>query len=108
MSGFVGTWHIYEMEKWDEDYFNMETQAYIEIQADGIGNFQFGLVSGYLSGDAYFVDDGARFEFTWEGSDELDPVTGSGWIARLDKDQVEGRITLHLGDSSKFRAERAD
>jgi hypothetical protein len=24
---FVGTWHIYEMEMWDEDYFNMEVQA---------------------------------------------------------------------------------
>jgi len=24
---FVGTWHIYEMSEWDEDYFNMETQA---------------------------------------------------------------------------------
>jgi hypothetical protein len=27
----VGLWYIYEMEMWDEDYFNMETQAYIEI-----------------------------------------------------------------------------
>jgi hypothetical protein len=23
---FTGTWHIYEMEAWDEDYFNMEVQ----------------------------------------------------------------------------------
>jgi hypothetical protein len=29
---FIGTWHIYEMSEWDEDYFNMETQAYIEIE----------------------------------------------------------------------------
>lgn len=28
---FVGTWHIYEMEMWDEDYFNMEVQAYITM-----------------------------------------------------------------------------
>ena len=26
---FTGTWHIYEMEMWDEYYFNMEVQAYI-------------------------------------------------------------------------------
>ena len=26
---FTGTWHIYEMEMWDEDYFNMELQAYL-------------------------------------------------------------------------------
>lgn len=48
--GFIGTWHIYDMEMWDEDYFNMETQAYVEISPDNLGNFQFGLVSGYLDG----------------------------------------------------------
>lgn len=40
---FVGTWHIYEMETWDEDYFNMEVQAYIEIDSRNLGHFQFGL-----------------------------------------------------------------
>ena len=29
---FEGTWHITAMENWDEDYFNMEVQAYIEVQ----------------------------------------------------------------------------
>lgn len=24
---FTGEWHIYEMEQWDEDYFNMDVQA---------------------------------------------------------------------------------
>ena len=38
---FEGTWHIYEMEMWDEDYFNMEVQAYIDINKKGLGNFQF-------------------------------------------------------------------
>ena len=28
---FDGVWHITEMENWDEDYFNMEVQAYFEI-----------------------------------------------------------------------------
>jgi hypothetical protein len=36
------------MELWDEDYINMEVQAYIEVRSDNLGNFQFGLVSGYL------------------------------------------------------------
>ncbi|MDV2998823.1 MAG: hypothetical protein N5P05_000429 [Chroococcopsis gigantea SAG 12.99] len=31
---FIGTSHIYEMELWDEEYFNIETQAYIELQLD--------------------------------------------------------------------------
>jgi hypothetical protein len=32
----AGTWHITDMEMWAEDYFDMETQAYIEIGDDGL------------------------------------------------------------------------
>ena len=31
---YLGIWHIYEMEMWDADYFNMEVQAYITINSD--------------------------------------------------------------------------
>jgi hypothetical protein len=47
-TAFTGTWHIYEMELWDEDYFNMEVQAYIRIDPNNLGDFQFGLVSGCI------------------------------------------------------------
>ena len=30
---FEGKWHITEMETWGEDYFNMEVQAFIEIDS---------------------------------------------------------------------------
>jgi hypothetical protein len=103
---FVGTWHIYEMEMWDEGYFNMEVQAYIEINGKGLGNFQFGLVSGYLDGEVAEYDNEKRFEFTWEGQDENDPVSGSGWLRAGEENSLEGKIKLHLGDSSKFRARR--
>ena len=36
---FTGTWHIYEMELWDEDYFNIDVQAYIMIEPDNMGHF---------------------------------------------------------------------
>ena len=57
---FQGKWHIYEMEMWDADYFNMEVQAFIEIEKNDTGNFQFGLVAGYLDGEMV----GDRLEFT--------------------------------------------
>jgi hypothetical protein len=47
-SPFTGLWHIVSMETWDEDYFNEEVQAFIELEANGTGNFQFGYVSGYM------------------------------------------------------------
>ncbi len=107
MKRYVGTWHIDDMEQWDENYFNMEVQAYIRTEADGLGSFQFGLVSGHLDGEV--VRDGSteRFEFTWEGQDEMDPVTGSGWLEWKDEQTIVGRIKLHLGDSSTFHTTRA-
>jgi hypothetical protein len=105
---FVGSWHIQEMDNWDEDFFNCETQAYFEIQPNGIGDFQFGLVSGNLDGQLESINGSIRFAFTWEGVDELDPVFGRGWIELCDEDHIEGDIVFHLGDRSGFLAERVE
>ena len=49
-------------------------QAYVRIDSEGLGEFQFGLVSGEIDGE--IVEDGTdeRFEFTWGGNDECDPA----------------------------------
>jgi hypothetical protein len=104
---FKGMWHIYEMELWDEDYFNMEVQAYIKIGSNNIGDFQFGLVSGELGGRIVRYPDGPRFEFTFEAYDENDPASGRGWMKEKEKDVVEGEFWFHLGDCSTFLARRA-
>jgi len=104
---FTGTWIIAEMEMWDAEYFNMEVQAYVRIGADGMGDFQFGLVSGGIDGEVVKIGNVERFEFTWEGQDEMDPVSGSGWLKSRGKNGVDGRIKIHLGDSSSFSAIRA-
>jgi hypothetical protein len=105
---YEGVWHILEMDMWDEDYFNMEVQAYIRIGSNGIGDFQFGLVSGGLDGEVVKTGNLERFEFTWEGQDEMDPASGSGWLRLSGKDKARGRIKFHLGDSSEFHAIRAE
>jgi len=105
---YEGLWHIMEMEQWDEDYFNMEVQAYIRIGSNGIGDFQFGLVSGELDGELVKVGSLERFEFTWEGQDESDPVCGSGWLELVEKEKARGRIKFHLGDSSEYLVIRAE
>jgi hypothetical protein len=46
------------MEEWDEDYFNMETQAYIEVTPQNGGEFQFGLVTGSI--DGYLEDNNGK------------------------------------------------
>lgn len=95
---FSGTWHIYEMEMWDEDYFNMEVQACIHINENGGGDFQFGLVSCGLHGKIANYVGQERFEFTFSGSDECEHTNGSGWIVLKDKDKIEGEFKFHLGE----------
>lgn len=104
---FAGTWHITDMELWDEGYLNMEEQAYITIDKNGTGKFQFGLVVGSLDGDIVKDDKTERFEFTWEGNDESDSASGSGWLRVQSADTLKGRIAFHEGDRSMLAAERA-
>ena len=104
LTKFEGIWHIYEMELWDADYFNMEVQAFIEIDAKGNGEFQFGLVCGDLDIDE--IGGNGRMEFTWNGNDENDEASGSGWIELKDENTLEGKIKFHHGDNSKFEARR--
>lgn len=62
------------------------------------------MVSGEIDGE--IVEDGIdeRFEFTWGGKDECDPAFGSGWFRLKDKNSVEGRIKILMGDISTFSA----
>lgn len=94
------------MEQWDEDYFDMEVQAHIKIEPDNDGFFQFGLVCGEIDGRIIDYADGKRFEFTWEGNDECDPVFGSGWVRIKEKGELEGEFKIHRGDSCTFSAKK--
>ncbi|MDY7013523.1 MAG: hypothetical protein SVX43_07925 [Cyanobacteriota bacterium] len=105
---FNGRWHITEMSQWDEDYFNMEVQAYLEINPGGLGEFQFGLVWGQLDGRETKIERETIYSFSWEGNDECDPASGSGWCKLKDGNTLEGEIQIHRGDSSTFIAERAE
>jgi hypothetical protein len=104
---FVGNWRITEMESWDADYFDMEVPAHITIRKDLTGEFQFGLVQAQLDGKMESAGESARLAFLWSGFDENDPVNGRGWLSATG-DQAEGRILIHLGDESGFKAERAE
>jgi hypothetical protein len=103
----TGTWHIIEMEMWGEDYLHRETQAYIQIGKDGLGDFQFGLVSGSLDGHVEELGPESRFTFTWEGRDEMHPVSGGGWLRPEGDGEAEGMIKFHQGDRSSFQARKA-
>ena len=106
---FTGRWYIAKMEIWDEDYYNMEVKAYIKIDEEGLGEFQFGLIRGFLDGKIVDYRDENKFEFSWTGRDENEEVNGSGWLKfpKGHEDTVNGEFRFYQGDDSTFEAVRA-
>lgn len=93
------------MDLWDRDAIDLVGPGFIEFLADGSGRFGFIAVDGYLD---CRQDGGSppRLEFTWEGNDEGDAVSGRGW-AQLEADgSLRGHIYFHNGDDSGFLATR--
>ena len=102
----IGKWRIISMSAWDKEYFDEEIPAYIQIDKNLMGEFQFGYVKGQIDGGIVKRQNQEFFEFTWEGSDECDPASGSGWIMLKDESNAEGGIRFHLGDDSTFQLKR--
>ena len=96
----LGKWRIVEMELWDSDFLDLVEPAYISFDAQGRGTFVFGAVQGGLH--CRYGPDSVRF--TWQGFNEMDPVSGAG-DAELDEDGLlTGEIRFHDGDDSAFKA----
>lgn len=81
----------------------MEVPGYIRIGSEGIGQFQFGLVSGDIDSRVEQCGSTPRLEFSWSGQAENDSVCGRGW-AVIENGELNGRIYLHMADDSAFRA----
>jgi len=105
-NSFSGHWRIVEMDAWDNDYMDMEVEAFLKIEIDGAGEFQFGLVHGWIDGHVTTRDGKSAIEFSWEGNDEMDPATGRGWAIQEDENTLSGMIFFHQGDKSGFIAKR--
>ena len=102
---FVGRWRIVEMELWDQDFVDLESPGHLTFARNGRGDLHFGAVNVAL--DWRLDTKGGRVEFTFEGFDEGDEVSGRGW-AELKDGKLTGRITFHLGDESGFVARKAE
>ena len=78
----------------------------LAFEKHGGGSLRFVAVEGQLDWHTSTQGQGDRVEFTWEGDDEGDRVSGRGW-AQVDEDgSLRGHIYFHLGDDSGFRAVR--
>ena len=102
---YLGKWRIIEMEMWDQDFIDLETEGHFLFEKDGLGSFQFGLIRGQIDYRIEKTGRIERLEFSWEGQDENNMASGRGW-AVIKNDHLEGRFYFHLGDDSWFSATR--
>ncbi|HEX5407599.1 MAG TPA: hypothetical protein VFX16_35435 [Pseudonocardiaceae bacterium] len=93
------------MSGWDRDAIDLVGPGFIEFANDRTGRFGFVAVDGWL--DCRPVERNGRpgVEFTWEGSDGGDQVSGRGWAVLVDNQTIQGHLFFHMGDDSSFRAE---
>ncbi len=101
----AGRWRIVAMSGWDSDAIDLVEPGFIEFGADGTGQFGFIAVRGWLDSRPAQRDRRPGVEFTFEGIDEGDQVSGRGWAVLADDETIEGHLFFHLGDDSSFRAE---
>lgn len=97
----AGCWRIVWMSEWDQDYVDLEVPGYITLAATGLGNFQFGLVTGEID----WKFQGQQIHFAWTGSCEGDDMSGCGQ-AEIVGNELQGHLYIHLGDDFAFRAVR--
>lgn len=72
------------------------------IRADGRGEITFGAMQAGLD-----LECGRTIVFfTWEGSDEMDEVRGTGSAELLDDGSLEIEFVYHLGDEAVLKAKR--
>lgn len=104
-SEYTGTWRITEMEGWDTAYIDLTGPGYIAIDRKGSGFMQYGAVEADLDYHIEEIGNTQRLEFTFQGFDEGDPISGRGW-AVVEGTEMTGHIYIHRGDEAPFKAVR--
>jgi hypothetical protein len=102
---YLGRWRIVEMETWDQEYVDLVTEGNFTFGKDGMGNFEFGAIKADTDYTIEEIGNTERAEFSFEGYDEYDPVSGRGWVI-IENDTLTGKIFFHAGDDSEFKAKR--
>lgn len=100
-----GHWRIISSPDFDDEILEMETTPYVRVEGDKLtlkGVFHLGLIRGEFNGRL----DGKRVLFSFEASDELEPVHGAGTMSLIDE-KMEFRLMFFRGDEFTFICERS-
>jgi hypothetical protein len=102
---FVGQWRIMKMDLWSTEDLDLLGPAHLTLEHDGLGRLEFLAIEADVDYRVVQRDSLPAVEFSFEGSDEGDRISGRGW-AILDGEQLRDRLFLHRGDDSGFAARR--
>jgi hypothetical protein len=101
----LGTWRIVATELWDVDDLDLTDPAHLTLAPKGHGRLGLLAIEADLDYRVVQREGLPAIEFSFEGSDEGDRISGRGW-AILDGEQLRGRLFFHHGDDSGFTASR--
>jgi hypothetical protein len=104
---FAGRWRIVEMDVWDNDVLDEVAEAHITFKGSADGEIAFAALSGDLDVRYGTRDGSACAEFSWEGSDDNQPLCGRGWVTLGTAGRLVGHFYIHNGDDSAFVCKRA-
>ncbi|MFC0206541.1 hypothetical protein [Novosphingobium soli] len=100
----IGKWRIVASGAWPRDHLDLCGPAFLRIDADGTGEMAFGALCASVDGG--FTPSGVDFD--WNGADEGDQVTETGWADLRDDGWLEGEIAYDNGDDTSFIAKPWD
>ena len=86
-----------------KEFIDLNGPRRLIIEDNGIGFLEFGAVEAEVDSRFESVGGVERLEFSFEGEDEGDPVSGRGWAVVIER-KMNGRIYFHMGESSDFTA----
>ena len=102
---FIGEWRITDMELWDRGDLDLLGPAHLTLDRSGLGAMRFLAIEAGIDYRTVQRDGQPSVEFSFEGNDEGDPISGRGWVV-LDESMLRGRLFFHEGDESAFSAKR--
>ena len=95
-----GKWRIVEMSAWAVDHLDLVGPAYVEFDGRGHGELAFGALVATLD----YTATPSGVDFDWHGFDEMDEVTGEGWVELQPDGSLIGEFAYDDGDESTLRA----
>jgi hypothetical protein len=98
----LGKWRITSADLWDADYLDLVEPAYIRFDEGGHGEMAFGALQAGLECETAV----SIIFFSFEGSDEMDPVLGTGTAKLAEDGTLEVEVSYHHGDEAQLKARR--